>query len=262
MANQAESKSKHNAAHEEDTSKNASAAQKNGDQTKSESGDLSQQLDSLKSTLSGDLSKVSSEDALNLIDQWYDSLHKAKQPEVKEIATHLKQLKQLLKGGKATGHEISEVLVEIGDQTANIAAEADKETKTPIRDLGKQITKVGNSLGKAEDQQEIEEIDSLVETLDGDLTKIKAETAVGAVDNWYNLLHKSEDKNLAEIANGLKELKQLLKHNNSKPADISNVLEKLGEQTVAAAHEAKRGFKGPIQRLGKLLSKAGKSVEG
>ena len=221
----------------------------------------SPQLDSLLSALEGDLTTVDSEAALSLLDEWYGPLHKAKEPEIKEIATGLKELKQLLKGSKATGHEIGEVLIEIGEQTISVASDTDKELKTPLHKLGKQLTKAGSALGKAEDREHIEHIDSLVETLEGDLTSTNTEAALGAIDVWYTLLHKSEDENLKEIANGLKELKQLLKRSKPKGADIGEVLVKLGEQTTEAAQAAGRGLKGPIKKLGQLLSKTGKSFE-
>ncbi|MFN6569823.1 hypothetical protein [Dendronalium sp. ChiSLP03b] len=219
-----------------------------------------QKLEELQSTLSGDLSTLSSEDATGLIDEWYNFLHKAKEPEVKEIANQLKQLKQHLKSNKATGHDISEVLIEIGEQTANFASDAEKDIRTPVRRLGKQLTKVGNSLGKAEEHEEIEEIDSVIETFEEDLTQVETDVALGSIDKWYNLLHKSDNESLQEIANGLKQLKQVLKHKNPKSSDISPILEKLGEQTTTVGQEAKRGFKGPLQRLGKLLSRTGKSL--
>ncbi|MBD6620932.1 hypothetical protein FNW02_35700 [Komarekiella sp. 'clone 1'] len=136
-------KGKRSATHEEQT--NNKASQKNAAEIETDNDDWSQKLESLGSTLDGDLSVLSSEDALSLVDEWHDLLHKAKEPEIKEIATHLKQLKQLLKSNKATGHEISEVLMEVGEQTANLASDADKEIKTPIRQLGKKISKIGNS---------------------------------------------------------------------------------------------------------------------
>lgn len=169
MTTKADNQSKHSAGNEEDTSTKAS--QKSGNEADAKSNDdWSQKLETLQSTLNGDLSALSSEDANSLIEEWYNFLHKAKEPEVKEIATQLKQLKQHLKSNKATGHEISEVLIEIGEQTANFASDADKEIRTPVRKLGKQLTKVGNSLGKAEEHEEIEEIDSVVELLEEDLT--------------------------------------------------------------------------------------------
>ncbi len=251
MSAQKESKSKQG----ETNSKKESAAA-----TKADGAD-NLELDSLFSALEGDLTALDNEAAISLIDEWYASVNKAKEPEIKEIAKSLKELKQLLKSGKATGHEIGEVLSEIGEQTGNVASDTDNDLKTPLQKLGKQLSKIGASLGKAEDREQIEQIESVVETLEGDLTKIDPETAQGAIDTWYTLLHKSENKNLQEIANGLKELKQLLKRKTSKGADFAKVLTKLGEETQQSADEAPRGFKGPIQRLGKVLSKAGKSLE-
>jgi uncharacterized phage infection (PIP) family protein YhgE len=253
MASKTESKGKQDAAHNEDEKQ---AAQKNG-----ADNELLEKLDSLRATLGGDLSDIETEAAVELVSEWQGVLQKVKEPEVKEIASHLKELAKLLKSNKATGHEISEVLIEIGEQTANYAADAEKEVKTPVRQLGRQLSKVGNTLGKIEEHEQIEEIDGLVDTLEADLTQVDSETSVGAIDTWYNVLHKSEDENLKEIANGLKELKQVLKRSKPKASDIAEVLTRLGEQTQQSAHEAKRGFKGPIQRLGKLLSKTAKSLE-
>lgn len=271
MASQAESKGKHTAAHDETAGKKAAdkneadankhTAAKNEADDNKHSADNHEELDSLLSTLDGDITALDADAALGLIDQWYGSLHKAKEPELKEIANTIKELKQLVKGGKATGHEIGEVLIEIGEQTTNFGSDASKELKTPLHKLGKQLTKAGTSLGKAEDKEHIEQIDSLVENLEGDLTKIDTEVALNGIDTWYSLLHKSEDENLKEIANGLKQLKQLLKRSNPKGADIGEVLTRLGEQTQEAAHSAGRGLKGRIQKLGKVLSKVGKSLE-
>lgn len=220
-----------------------------------------QELDSLLSTLEGDLSEIDNEAALGLIDVWYGSLHKSKESEIKEIAGSLKELKQLLKGGKATGHEIGEVLTEIGEQTADVASDSDKELKTPLQKLGKLLSKAGTSLGKAEDREYAEQLDSLVETLEGDLTSVDAEVAISAIDEWYTLLHKFEDENLKEISNELKELKKVLKRSKAKGSDIGEVLTRLGEQTTEAGKEAGKGLKGRIQKLGKTLSKVGKSLE-
>ncbi len=259
MASQAESKGKHTASHDDTSGKKA--ADKNEADANKHSADNHEELDSLLSTLEGDITALDADAALSLIDQWYGSLHKAKEAELKEIANTIKELKQLVKGGKATGHQIGEVLIEIGEQTTNFGSDASKELKTPLHKLGKQLTKAGTSLGKAEDKEHIEQIDSLVENLEGDLTKIDTEAALNGIDTWYSLLHKSEDENLKAIANGLKQLKQLLKRSNPKGADIGEVLTQLGEQTQEAANSAGRGLKGRIQKLGKVLSKVGKSFE-
>ncbi|GJD15723.1 hypothetical protein RIVM261_006790 [Rivularia sp. IAM M-261] len=256
MAGKTQAKSKQEADHNEDEKQPALA---NGASSKADN-ELLEKLDELRSTLSGDLTDLETEAAVELVNEWQGVLQKVKEPEVKEIASHLKELAKLLKSNKATGHEISEVLIEIGEQTANYAGDAEKEVKTPVRQLGKQLTKVGNTVGKIEEHEQIEEIDGLIDTLDGDLTQVDSETSVGAIDTWYKVLHNSEDESIKEIANELKELKQVLKRSKPKATDIAEVLTRLGEQTQQAAHEAKRGFKGPVQRLGKLLSKTAKSL--
>jgi uncharacterized phage infection (PIP) family protein YhgE len=258
MASQEATKGKKADSTEEDSNKKQNG--KSDENNHEDKFDI-QQLDSLLSLLDGDITSIDSEEALNLVDNWYNIVHKEKDAHSKELAKHLKELSKSLKGGKATGHEIGEILSEIGEQTTEIAGDADKEFKNPLKKLGKQLNKVGTSLGKAEDREHIEHLESLVETLEGDLTQVDSDTAVSAIDEWYTLLHKSEEENLQQVANGLKHLKQILKRSNPKAADIGQALVELGEQTVECSKDAAKGFKGPIQRLGKLLAKTGKSLE-
>lgn len=260
MANKQDSKGKQSAPKADEQKRNQSDAAPKDTADKDTSADT-QALDSLLETLQGDLTVIDTDAALDAIDEWHGTLQKSKEPEFKELADGLKELKQLLKGGKATGHEISEVLSHIGDQTSDIASDADKSLKPSLQKLGKQLSKAGQSLGKAEDKEAAEQIESLSETLEGDLTKIDTDTAIGAIDHWYGLLHKSDNESLKEISNGLKELKQLLKRKNTSASDVAEVLSKIGTQTTEAASEAHRGLKGPIQKFGKLLSKTGKSLE-
>lgn len=259
MASKQDSKSKQSAPKEDEQKRN----QQHDATDKVASADT-QALDSLLKTLEGDLTAMDTDAATDAIDEWHDTLQKSKQPEFKELADGLKELKQLLKGGKggkAAGHEIGEVLSHIGDQTSDIASDADKSLKTSLQKLGKQLSKAGQSLGKAEDKETVEQIESLSETLEGDLTKIDTDIAIGAIDHWYGLLHKSDNESLKEISNGLKELKQTLKRKNASASDIAEALTKIGTQTTEAASEAHRGLKGPVQKFGKLLSKTGKSLE-
>lgn len=223
--------------------------------------DSSQELESLLKLLQGDLSSIDTNAALEAIDHWHGILQKTKDPDVKELTSSLKELKQALKGGKASGHDIGEALIHVGDQTIESSSHTDKELKASVQKLGKQLTKVGNSLCKAEDQEHIEQINSLVDTLDEDLESIKLDGAISAIDEWYGILHKSEDKGVSQIADSLKQLKQSLKSGKGKGADIGKLLTQLGEQTVESAAEAPRGIKGPVQRLGKRLAKVGKAIE-
>ncbi len=258
MANQSSKQNKQNATREED--KTTKSAQNNGNEIKADNSEFLDRLELLQSRLDGDLDAISIDDGLELVDEWYDLLHKQKEPEVKEITNHLKQLSKLLKSDKSTGSDISEVLMQIGEASSNFAADADREVKSPIRQLGKRLSKVGNSLAKAEEHEQIEEIDSLIEVLEEDVTQVEGENALSAIDNWYSVLHKSEDENLQEISNGLKELKQLLKRSKPNSSEIGEILHRLGEQTQQAGEDAKRGFKGPIQRLGKILVRTSKSL--
>lgn len=261
MASKQDSKSKQTASQEDEQKhKQSDAASKAVAADKDANADT-QALDSLLETLDGDLTAIDTDAALSAIDEWHGTLQKSKEPEIKELANGLKELKQLLKGGKATGHELGEVLSHIGDQTSDLASDADKGVKPSLQKLGKQLSKAGQALGKAEDKEAAEQIESLSETLEGDLTKVDTDTAIGAIDHWYSLLHKSDNESLKEISNGLKELKQTLKRKNASASDIAEALTKIGEQTTEAASEAHRGLKGPIQKFGKLLSKTGKSLE-
>ena len=100
----------------------------------------------------------------------------------------------------------------------------------------------------------------MLEKADEELTSLDAEEAVGAIDFWYNLLHKAEGSPSQQVANSLKELKQALKRGNAKPETIAKALTKVGEQTTEISSAAPRGFKGAVQKLGKQLTKAGESL--
>ncbi|WP_009631779.1 hypothetical protein [Synechocystis sp. PCC 7509] len=228
--------------------------------TKSQETTDTPNLDSLLELLQGDLSSIDATAGLEAVDEWYSLLHKSKDKDSKELADSLKELKQLLKGGKASGHEIGEALIHVGDRTMDIASDSDNEVKAILQKLGKHLTKVGNSLGKAEDQENIDSINTLTESLD-ELKSVEMDAATAAIDHWYGILHKSDDKHSQKIADNLKKLKQSLKPSKGKKTDLGEVLAELGEQTIEAAAEAPRGIKGAVQRLGKRLNKISKAIE-
>ena len=218
--------------------------------------DVSQEIDELIQALQGDLSTMETESALGLVDRWYSFLHKLKEPEVKELADELKDLQKMLKKGKATGHEISEALIHIGEQTTN-SGNGEKGLQQSVQRLGKQLRKTGTLIAKAEDQEYHQQLDTLLEKSD-EVTSLDSEEAVGAIDFWYNLLHK--DEQFKQVADSLKELKQALKRGNAKAETIAKALTKVGEHTTEIASAATPGFKGAIQKLGKQLAKAGVSL--
>lgn len=253
-----EDKQKHNQAEEKAHTETTSSKAAGDVEAEFDGG---QEIDQLLQTLEGDLSTIETESAVGLVDHWYSFLHKFKEPEVKELASELKELQKMLKSAKATGHEISEVLIHIGEQTAEFSSNAEKSLKQPVQRLGKQLRKAGTSIAKAEHQEYHEQLDTLVEKVEGEeLTSVDTEYAVGAIDFWYNLLHKVEGEQFQQVANSLKELKQALKRGNAKPETIAKALTKVGEQTTEIASKVPRGFKGAIQKLGKQVTKAGESL--
>lgn len=113
-----------------------------------------------------------------------------------------------------------------------------------------------------DDIDEGEELDALLETLDGnDLPAIAIDAATGFIDEWYDILHKSKEPELKEIGNSLKQLKKLLTGNKTKGEDLVEVLHQLGEQTDSYGNNAERGYKTKLHKLGKTLNKAGSFIE-
>ena len=245
--------------------KTTKAANSDTSKSKSQSEDSqtteTPNLDSLLEFLQGDLSTIDAAAGLEAVDEWYNALHKSKDKDSKELADSLKELKQLLKGGKASGHEVGEALIHVGDRTMDVATDSDKETKATLQKLGKHLTKVGNALAKAEDQENIDSINTLTEALDEELESVEMEAATAAIDHWYGVLHKSDGKHSQKIADNLKKLKQSINASKGKKTDLAEVLAELGEQTIKAAAEAPKGIKGAVQRLGKRLNKISKAIE-
>jgi hypothetical protein len=97
------------------------------------------------------------------------------------------------------------------------------------------------------------DIESVVAILHGDITDVKVNVASDSIDKWIDFLNGHKDEHSKEISASLKELKKLLKGQNNDAAEISKLLNKLGEQTTAVGDDAARGVKGPMHTLGKAL---------
>ncbi len=221
---------------------------------------LLEKLEALTEIIKGNLDEIVPDAAIKIVDDWQGLLQKSSEPELKEIASGLKELQKLLKRDEANRHDLGELLSQLGAQTSDVSTEADKVLKLPLQQLGKQLSKSGRSLGKADDRQQLEAVDELVDLLDDKPSKIEPKAAVTEIERWYELLNKSEEPPLKEIASELKQLKQLLKGNKVKSDEVSAKLIQIGELTTAAAADAGRGFKGAVQKIGKGLTKFGKSL--
>lgn len=222
-----------------------------------DTSEILEKIESLSSALKGDLTTIEPDAAMEMIDEWYKLLNKSKEPEFKEIATGLKEVQKLLKTEDA-GHELGELICHLGEQINDVSEDAEKELKKGLQALGKQLNKIGQSLGKEDEQEPIEALSSLIEILEQEPKSIDSKLAIEAIDQWYEHLNKADDKNLKAIATELKELKKLL--SNDKGAHMSENLIKLGEHTTKASTDAGKGFKRVTQKLGKTLTKFGKSL--
>ncbi len=246
--------------HKQDATKESDKKESDKSTGADDHSELLEKLDSLSEALENDVSSVAPDAAFTLIDDWHSLVQKTKGADFKEVATGLKELQKLLQQDDA-GHEVGELLSHLGTLTSDMAADADKGLKKSLKHLSKQLSKVGMSLVKEDDRNHLEELDSLVETLDQDVKKIDSKSSMGDLDRWTDLLHKSDEDDLKAIAKDLKKLKDALKGGKAKGSDISEMLIQLGEQTAEASSMANRGFKGAIKTLGKSLTKLGKSIE-
>lgn len=244
----------------EEKSKKAEKSPKSASSDPIDDGEPIQKLELLSQLLKGEITTIDPDAALKTIDELHSLLQKVKQPEAKEIATMLKELQKLLKQKEPTGHELGELIGDLGEKTIEIATQSEPGLKTPLQHLGKQLNKLGRSLSKSEDLEYLEGLDEIVDILEQKSKKIALKDATTSIDLWYGILHKSEDNSLKAIATELKDLKQLLKKDKLKGADLSQKLIQIGDLTTATAATAGRGFKGVIQKLGKVLSTFGKSL--
>jgi hypothetical protein len=109
--------------------------------------------------------------------------------------------------------------------------------------------------------KEHEDIESTVAILHSEISEVKVNAASSSIDKWIDFLNGHKDEHSKGISDSLKELKKLLKGQNSDAAEISKLLNKLGEQTTAVGDDAARGVKGPMHTVGKALITFSHKVE-
>jgi hypothetical protein len=158
------------------------------------------QIDELLQVLQGDLSTIDAESALSSIDQWHSFLSKTKAPGVDELAERLKDLRKVLKSGKASGHAISEALIHIGEQTSELASTGDKSAKQSVQKLGKQLRQAGTSFAQAEDQEYHQQLDDLLaKSEEGELTALESKEATSTIDFGTTSCTKRKMKRLNQF---------------------------------------------------------------
>jgi ABC-type transporter Mla subunit MlaD len=101
------------------------------------------ELDQTISALQGGIASVPAETAVSVIDSFEKQVRDLG---ANNIADNLVQLKQLLTSGSATGQDVSQVLTQLGSQTASAASGADASLASKLQQLGKLLSDVGSSL--------------------------------------------------------------------------------------------------------------------
>lgn len=105
-----------------------------------------EEIHSLVEDLDQDVEEIDAKSSMGDLDKWSEMLQKSDDKDIKTIAKDLKKLKDALKGGKLKGSDISEMLVQLGEQTSEASAVANRGFKGAIQTLGKSLTKLGKSI--------------------------------------------------------------------------------------------------------------------
>ena len=192
--------------------------------------------------------------------QGFASMDKEK---VREIAS---------KGGKASHRGASDDEDESQDEDNEHEgkgkrgfAAMDKEKVREIASKGGKASHRGAS--DDEENQENQEDDvsekiySLIDILEEDLTGVDVDTATAAIDDWYQQLKGSKNKDLKQIASHLKDLKKLVTKEEADESEIAEILISLGEQIGDYASNADENISDPLQELSAALIDAGDSLE-
>ncbi|GET43853.1 hypothetical protein MiSe_86790 [Microseira wollei NIES-4236] len=141
----------------------------------------------------------------------------------------------------------------------------DKEKVREIASKGGKASHRGAS--KDEDESEDEEdgvsekIYSLIDILQEDLTAVDLDTATAAIDEWYQQLKGSKNKDLKQIATNLKNLRKVVTSEEADESEIAEILISLGEQIGEYASNADENISDPLQELSAVLTDAGDSLE-
>ncbi len=103
-------------------------------------------------------------------------------------------------------------------------------------------------------------VSGTIEALEGGLTNLSAEQAVGNIEGWQTRLESSGDPALLAIAEQLEELKAALQTEEVDQTSVGLLLIELGGRTSAAADMAQGDEGAQLSSLGTLLTDAGSSL--
>ncbi|MFB2976189.1 KGG domain-containing protein [Microseira sp. BLCC-F43] len=144
-------------------------------------------------------------------------------------------------------------------------ASMDKEKVREIASKGGKASHRGASDDEDEQQDEedgvSEKIYSLIDILQEDLTAVDVDTATAAIDEWYQQLKGSKNKDLKQIATNLKNLRKVVTSEEADESEIAEILISIGEQIGEYASNADENISDPLQELSAVLIDAGDSLE-
>lgn len=105
-------------------------------------------LENTNAALEAGVTSLSPSAAVRVIDQWHGTLKNAEGDGLHTIANLLADLKDALQADRPDGRTIGNLMVQLGEQTTNAAANADDARLSPkLERLGTLLARAGTSLG-------------------------------------------------------------------------------------------------------------------
>ncbi|MBW4700193.1 MAG: hypothetical protein KME03_20275 [Aphanocapsa lilacina HA4352-LM1] len=101
---------------------------------------IGENLDLTIAALQKGLTAIPPEQAVAVIDTWQQQLQGT------DLAEDLGQLKTALTSGDVTGESLKAILTDLGEDTGEVAADADGAVATKLQQLSKLLTQAGGSL--------------------------------------------------------------------------------------------------------------------
>lgn len=105
-------------------------------------------LENTNAALEGGITSLAPSAAVRVIDLWYGTLKNAERDDLHAIANLLAGLKDELQADRLDGRAIGNLLLRLGEQTTNAAADADDARLSPkLERLGTLLSRAGSTLG-------------------------------------------------------------------------------------------------------------------
>ena len=101
-------------------------------------------------------------------------------------------------------------------------------------------------------------LDATLNALNDGVTALSPAAARGTIERWLNVLADHQDLN--DVATALGELRAALAATPIDGAEVGRILTRLGARTTEAAEDADDALASKLDRLGGMLSQAGRAL--